>query len=129
MLGGIHDSYVYEDLTRGYGEGAFYAGALTIGEDGEVYHNFGYEVIAEGAVDGDGAPEYGPLYLWLESTSGRVSIGSTANSRATALCVEIADDSNMVPTGRDLPLHERVGGPRGGPADGPLRERSPVPRR
>ena len=103
VLGGIHDSYVYEDLTRGYGESAFYAGALTIGEDGEVYHNFGYEVIAEGAVDGDGAPEYGPLYLWLESTSGRVSIGSTANSRATALCVEIADDSNNVPSGRECP--------------------------
>ena len=100
VLGGIHDSYEYEDLTRGYGEGAFYAGALTIGEDGGVYHNFGYEVIATGAINEDGAPEYGPLYLWLESTSGRVSIGSTANSRATALCVEIADDSNMVPEGR-----------------------------
>ena len=109
VLGGIHDSYVYEDLTRGYGEGAFYAGALTIGEDGEVYHNFGYEVIAEGAVDGDGAPEYGPLYLWLESTSGRVSIGSTANSRATALCVEIADDSNMVPTGRTCSTNGSAG--------------------
>ena len=109
VLGGIHDSYVYEDLTRGYGESAFYAGALTIGEDGEVYHNFGYEVIAEGAVDGDGAPEYGPLYLWLESTSGRVSIGSTANSRATALCVEIADDSNMVPTGRTCSTNGSAG--------------------
>ena len=52
-LGGIHDSYVYEDLTRGYGDGAFYAGALTVGEDGEVYHNFGYEVIAEGRAEGD----------------------------------------------------------------------------
>ena len=109
VLGGIHDSYVYEDLTRGYGESAFYAGALTIGEDGEVYHNFGYEVIAEGAVDGDGAPEYGPLYLWLESTSGRVSIGSTANTRATALCVEIADDSNMVPTGRTCSTNGSAG--------------------
>ena len=97
------DSYVYEDLTRGYGEGAFYAGALTIGEDGEVYHNFGYEVIATGPVDEDedGAPEYGPLYLWLERTTGVVQIGSTANSRATALCVEIADDSNNVPSGRN----------------------------
>ena len=99
-LGGIHDSYEYEDLTHGEGEGAFYAGALTIGEDGEVYHNFGYEVIATGQVDGDGAPEYGPLYLWLERTTGVVRIGSTANSRTTALCVEIADDSNMVPSGR-----------------------------
>ena len=106
VLGGIHDSYEYEDLTHGYGEGAFYAGALTIGEDGEVYHNFGYEVIAEGRAEGEkgtGAPEYGPLYLWLESTSGQVSIGRTANSRATALCVEIADDSNSVPTGRECP--------------------------
>ena len=103
VLGGIHDSYVYEDLTRGYGEGAFYAGALTIGEDGEVYHNFGYDVIATGAINEDGAPEYGPLYLWLESTSGQVSIGNTARSRATALCVEIADDSNNVPSGRECP--------------------------
>ena len=103
VLGGIHDSYVYEDLTRGYGEGAFYAGALTIGEDGEVYHNFGYDVIATGAINEDGAPEYGPLYLWLESTSGQVSIGNTARSRATALCVEIADDSNTVPSDRECP--------------------------
>ena len=100
VLGGIHDSYVYEDLTRGYGDGAFYSGALTIGEDGEVYHNFGYEVIATGPINEDGVPQYGPLYLWLERTTGVVRIGSTARSRATALCVEIADDSNMVPTGR-----------------------------
>ena len=106
VLGGIHDSYEYEDLTHGYGEGAFYAGALTIGEDGEVYHNFGYEVIAEGRAEGEkgtGAPEYGPLYLWLERTTGGVQIGSTASSRATALCVEIADDSNTVPSGRECP--------------------------
>ncbi len=100
VLGGIHDSYVYEDLTRGYGDGAFYSGALTIGEDGEVYHNFGYEVIATGPINEDGVPQYGPLYLWLERTTGDVQIGSTANSRATALCVEIADDSNSIPTGR-----------------------------
>ena len=105
VLGRIQDSYEYEDLTRGYGEGAFYAGALTIGEDGEVYHDFGYEVIAEGRAEGEkgaGAPGYGPLYLWLERTTGGVQIGSTtAYSRETALCVEIADDSNMVPTGRE----------------------------
>ena len=105
VLGRIQDSYEYEDLTRGYGEGAFYAGALTIGEDGEVYHDFGYEVIAEGRAEGEkgtGAPEYGPLYLWLERTTGDVEIGSTtANSRETALCLEIADDSNTVPTGRE----------------------------
>ena len=100
VLGGIHDSYEYEDLTRGYGEGAFYAGALTIGEDGEVYHNFGYEVIATGPINDAGVPQYGPLYLWLESTGGVVQIGDTANSRTTALCVEVADDSNAVPDGR-----------------------------
>ena len=109
VLGGISDSYEYEDLTHGYGEGAFYAGALTIGEDGEVYHNFGYEVIATGPVDviGEGTdrkevPEYGPLYLWLEHTTD-VDIGSTANSRATALCVGIADSSDTVPSGRECP--------------------------
>ena len=110
VLGSIQDSYEYEDLTRGYGEGAFYAGALTIGEDGEVYHDFGYEVIAEGRAEGEkgtGAPGYGPLYLWLERTTGGVQIGSTtANSRETALCVEIADDSNTVPTGRECPSPE-----------------------
>ena len=110
VLGDIHDSYEYEDLTHGYGEGAFYAGALTIGEDGEVYHNFGYEVIAEGRAEGEkgsGAPEYGPLYLWLERTSGGIQIGSTtANSRDTALCVEIADDSDSVPDGRECPSPE-----------------------
>ena len=109
VLGGIHDSYVYEDLTRGYGEGAFYAGALTIGEDGEVYHNFGYEVIATGAINEDGVPQYGPLYLWLDRTTGVVQIGSTANSRATALCVEIADDSNAVPTGRTCSTNGSAG--------------------
>ena len=110
VLDSIQDSYEYEDLTRGYGEGAFYAGALTIGEDGEVYHDFGYEVIAEGRAEGEkgtGAPGYGPLYLWLERTTGVVQIGSTtANSRETALCVEIADDSNTVPTGRECPSPE-----------------------
>ena len=110
VLGRIQDSYEYEDLTRGYGEGAFYAGALTIGEDGEVYHDFGYEVIAEGRAEGEkgtGAPGYGPLYLWLERTTGVVEIGSTtANSRETALCVEIADDSNNVPVGRECPSPE-----------------------
>ena len=110
VLGGIHDSYEYEDLTRGEGEGAFYAGALTIDEDGEVYHDFGYEVIAEGRAEGEkgtGAPGYGPLYLWLERTTGGVQIGSTtANSRETALCVEIADDSDSVPVGRECPSPE-----------------------
>ena len=109
VLDSIQDSYVYEDLTRGYGEGAFYAGALTIGEDGEVYYNFGYEVIATGPIDGDGVPQYGPLHLWLESTGGVVRIGDAANSRDTALCVEIADDSNTVPSGRECPSSDTDG--------------------
>ena len=105
VLGYIADAHRYGDHDHlgGSGEGAFYAGALTIGEDGEVYHNFGYEVIAKTEGDVKGASEYGPLYLWLERTTGDVDIGSTANSRATALCVEIADDSNMVPSGRECP--------------------------
>ena len=120
VLGRIHDSYEYEDLTHGEGEGAFYAGALTIGEDGEVYHDFGYEVIAEGRAEGEkgtGAPGYGPLYLWLERTTGGVAIGSTtANSRETALCVEIADDSNNVPVGRECPSPEESPEESGGHA-------------
>ena len=120
VLGRIQDSYEYEDLTHGEGEGAFYAGALTIGEDGEVYHDFGYEVIAEGRAEGakgTGAPGYGPLYLWLERTTGGVAIGSTtANSRETALCVEIADDSNNVPVGRECPSPEESPEESGGHA-------------
>ena len=120
VLGRIQDSYEYEDLTHGEGEGAFYAGALTIGEDGEVYHDFGYEVIAEGRAEGEkgtGAPGYGPLYLWLERTTGGVAIGSTtANSRETALCVEIADDSNNVPVGRECPSPEESPEESGGHA-------------
>ena len=52
--------------------------------------------------------DYGPMYIWLGSgcgaePRGQVSIGSTANSRATALCVEVGDDSNSVPTERECP--------------------------
>ena len=105
VLGYIEDAHRYGDHDHlgGSGEGAFYAGALTIGEDGEVYHNFGYEVIAETKDSVKGASAYGPLYLWLERTTNDVQIGSTANSRATALCVEIADSSNAVPSGRGCP--------------------------
>ena len=128
VLGGIAEWYEYEDGGGGCGGGAFYGGGLTIGEDGEVYHDFGSLMVP------DNKSDYGPLYIWLGSGCGtqphsQFSIGSTANSRATALCVEIADDSNNVPSGRECLLHGRVGGPRCGPADGPLRERSPVPRR
>ena len=99
VLGGIAEWYEFKDGGGGCGGGAFYGGGLTIGEDGEVYHDFGSLMIP------DNKSDYGPLYIWLGSGCGaqprsQFSIGSTANSRATALCVEIADDSNMVPTGR-----------------------------
>ena len=99
VLGGIAEWYEFEDGGGGCGGGAFYGGGLTIGEDGAVYHNFGSLMVP------DNKSDYGPMYIWLGSGCGaqphsQFSIGSTANSRATALCVEIADDSNMVPTGR-----------------------------
>ena len=102
VLGGIAEWYEYEDGGGGCGGGAFYGGGLTIGEDGEVYHGFGSLMIP------DNKSAYGPLYIWIGSGCGaqphsQFSIGSTANSRATALCVEIADDSNTVPTGRECP--------------------------
>ena len=102
VLGGIAEWYEYEDGGGGCGGGAFYGGGLTIGEDGEVYHDFGSLMIP------DNKSAYGPLYIWIGSGCGaqphsQFSIGSTANSRATALCVEIADDSNTVPTGRECP--------------------------
>ena len=102
VLGGIAEWYEFKDGGGGCGGGAFYGGGLTIGEDGEVYHDFGSLMIP------DNKSDYGPLYIWLGSGCGaqprsQFSIGSTANSRATALCVEIADDSNMVPTGRECP--------------------------
>ncbi len=99
VLGGIAEWYEFEDGGGGCGGGAFYGGGLTIGEDGAVYHNFGSLMVP------DNKSDYGPMYIWLGSGCGaqphsQFSIGSTANSRATALCVEIADDSNTVPTGR-----------------------------
>ena len=99
VLGGIAEWYEFEDGGGGCGGGAFYGGGLTIGEDGEVYHDFGSLMVP------DNKSDYGPMYIWLGSGCGaqphsQFSIGSTANSRATALCVEIADDSNTVPTGR-----------------------------
>ena len=99
VLGGIAEWYEFKDGGGGCGGGAFYGGGLTIGEDGEVYHDFGSLMVP------DNKSTYGPMYIWLGSgcgaePRGQVSIGSTANSRATALCVEVADSSNMVPTGR-----------------------------
>ena len=60
VLGGIC-GFVRPTKTTGggCGVGAFYAGGLTIGEDGEVYHDFGYMVIPEGM------SAYGPMYIWL----------------------------------------------------------------
>ena len=104
VLDGIADSFTYEDHPGGGSVGAFYAGALTIGEDGEVYHDKGYLVIPEGM------SAYGPLYVWLGRAgtspedgstvvnTGKVNIGSTERQ-----CVEIADSSNNVPTGRTCP--------------------------
>ena len=104
VLDGIADSFTYEDHPGGGSVGAFYAGALTIGEDGKVYHDKGYLVIPEGM------SEYGPLYVWLGRAgtspedgstvvnTGEVNIGSTERQ-----CVEIADSSNNVPTGRTCP--------------------------
>ncbi len=104
VLDGIADSFTYEDHPGGGSVGAFYAGALTIGEDGEVYHDKGYLVIP------DGMSAYGPLYVWLGRAgtspedgstvvnTGNVTIGSTERQ-----CVEIADSSNTVPTGRTCP--------------------------
>ena len=108
VLGGIAEWYEFEDGGGGCGGGAFYGGGLTIGEDGEVYHDFGSLMIP------DNKSDYGPLYIWLGSGCGaqphsQFSIGSTANSRATALCVEIADDSNMVPNGRTCSTNGSAG--------------------
>ena len=99
MLGGIAEWYEFKDGGGGCGGGAFYGGGLTIGDGGEVYHDFGSLMIP------DNKSDYGPMYIWLGSgcgaePRGQVSIGSTANSRATALCVEIEDSDGNVPTGR-----------------------------
>ena len=104
VLDGIADSFTYADHPGGGSVGAFYAGALTIGEDGEVYHDKGYLVIPAGM------SAYGPLYIWLGRggtspedgstvvNTREVNIGSTARQ-----CVEIADSSNNVPSGRNCP--------------------------
>ena len=99
VLDGISDSYRYNDGLSVCGRGAFYAGALTIGEDGEVYHNFGSQMIP------DGMSAYGPMYLRLESRCGDTSLntGSVSIDTTERQCVEIADSSNNVPTGRTCP--------------------------
>ena len=106
VLGGIAEWYEFKDGGGGCGGGAFYGGGLTIDADEngdeQVYHGFGSLMIP------DNKSAHGPMYIWLGSGCGaqphsQFSIGSTANSRATALCVEIADDSNNVPSGRECP--------------------------
>ncbi len=104
VLDGIADSFTYADHPGGGSVGAFYAGALTIGEDGEVYHDKGYLVIPEGM------SAYGPLYIWLGRAGTSPEDGSTVvNTREVNIgstarqCVEIADSSNNVPSGRNCP--------------------------
>ena len=104
VLDGIADSFTYEDHPGGGSVGAFYAGALTIGEDGEVYHDKGYLVIPAGM------SAYGPLYIWLgrggtspEDGSTVVNTGKVTIGSMERQCVEIADSSNNVPSGRNCP--------------------------
>ena len=99
LLDRIAKVYTYEDHPGGCSGGSFRSGALTIGDDGEVYHDSGYLVIPKGM------SEFGPLYVELDTrcgntrSSGNVSIDTTERQ-----CVEIADSSNNVPTGRTCPL-------------------------
>ena len=98
LLDRIAKVYTYKDHPGGCSGGSFRSGALTIGDDGEVYHDSGYLVIPEGM------SEFGPLYVELDtrcgntSSSGNVRIDTTERQ-----CVEIADSSNTVPTGRTCP--------------------------
>ena len=95
LLDRIAKVYTYEDHPGGCSGGSFRSGALTIGDDGKVYHDSGYLVIP------DGMSEFGPLYVELDTrcgntrSSGNVSIDTTERQ-----CVEIADSSNNVPAGR-----------------------------
>ena len=98
LLDRIAKVYTYEDHPGGCGGGSFRSGALTIGDDGEVYHDSGYLVIPAGM------SAFGPLYVELDTrcgntrSSGNVSIDTTERH-----CVEIADSSNTVLTGRTCP--------------------------
>ena len=94
VLGGIAEWYEYEDGGGGCGGGAFYGGALTIGDDGEVYHDFGSLMIP------DNKSAVGPMYIRLGTGCGAEPRGEVMIDTTTRLCVEIAADSNLVPTGR-----------------------------
>ena len=96
VLGGIAEWYEFEDGGGGCGGGAFYGGGLTIGEDDEVYHDFGSLMIP------DNKSAYGPMYIRLGTGCGAEPRGEV-NIDTTRLCVAIADSSNDVPTGRECP--------------------------
>ena len=95
LLDRIAKAYTYEDHPGGCSGGSFRSGALTIGDDGEVYHDSGYLVIPKGM------SKFGPLYVELDTRCGNTS--SSNNVRIDTMerqCVEIADSSNNVPTDR-----------------------------
>ena len=98
LLDRIAKVYTYEDHPGGCGGGSFRSGALTIGDDGEVYHDSGYLVIPEGM------SAFGPLYVELDTRCGNTrSSGGVSIDTTERQCVEIADSSNNVPTGRTCP--------------------------
>ena len=98
LLDRIAKVYTYKDHPGGCSGGSFRSGALTIGDDGEVYHDSGYLVIPEGM------SEFGPLYVELDTRCGNTSSSSNVRIDTTERqCVEIADSSNNVPTGRTCP--------------------------
>ena len=98
LLDRIAKVYTYEDHPGGCAGGSFRSGALTIGDDGEVYHDSGYLVIPEGM------SAFGPLYVELDTRCGNTrSSGGVSIDTTERLCVEIADSSNNVPAGRTCP--------------------------
>ena len=98
LLDRIAKVYAYEDHPGGCGGGSFRSGALTIGDDGEVYHDSGYLVIPESM------SEFGPLYVELDTRCGNTrSSGDVSIDTTERQCVEIADSSNNVPTSRTCP--------------------------
>ena len=94
VLGGIAEWYEFKDGGGGCGGGAFYGGGLTIGENGEVYHDFGSLMVP------DNKSAVGPMYIRLGTGCGAEPRGEVIIDTTTRLCVEIADDSNAVPDGR-----------------------------
>ena len=123
LLDRIAKVYTYENHPGGCAGGSFRSGALTIGDDGKVYHDSGYLVIPEGI------SEFGPLYVELDTSCGNTrSSGNVRIDTTEQQCVEIRRQLEHCPGRPHLPLGRDVG-PRRGPADRPLRGGSPVPRR